>query len=138
LSYSILHTYIYISYITGLVISSIVHKTNEKETYERIVEDITAQEIEFMKMFEIDDGDGTIDHNEFTILTVIRIGATPPDLISKINERFKQLDRLHTGYLTYDDIVFGRKRRRQSKGTHGMGFLSSTMGKMKSWTRSDR
>lgn len=33
----------------------------DKSVFEKIVAAVTPEEIEFMKMFEIDDGDGTID-----------------------------------------------------------------------------
>lgn len=111
-----------------------MHKSNDTATYAKIVEDINPQEIEFMKMFEIDDGDGMIDKNEFIILTVIRIGATPPELIHSINERFKELDRNHTGLLQYDDVVFGRKKRRQSLLRRASRVLLSPV---KSWRGSE-
>lgn len=117
-----------------MTVSGIIHKSSANETYAKIVEDITPQEIEFMKIFEIEDGDGTIDRNEFVILTVVRIGATPPTLIHQINQRFKELDRNHTGVLRYDDVVFGRKRRSPGAVHEAVGKLTRII----SWKSSDR
>lgn len=83
----------------------------DKSIFEKIVAGVTEEEIEFMKIFEIDDGDGTIDSKEFIILTVVRIGAAPPQLINQIHARFDILDRQHKGKISYDDLILGRKKK---------------------------
>jgi hypothetical protein len=59
-----------------------------------------------------DDGDGTLDNREFIILTVVRIGAAPPSLISQINIRFEELDRRREGKIKYEDIVYGLRKKK--------------------------
>eukprot|EP00602_Paraphysomonas_sp_CaronLab_P009560 CAMPEP_0185020120 /NCGR_PEP_ID=MMETSP1103-20130426/2725_1 /TAXON_ID=36769 /ORGANISM="Paraphysomonas bandaiensis, Strain Caron Lab Isolate" /LENGTH=787 /DNA_ID=CAMNT_0027550835 /DNA_START=268 /DNA_END=2631 /DNA_ORIENTATION=- len=100
--------------ITAIAIGmllSFVLLTNDMTMYDKIMTPVSDRELEFMRIFGIDDGDGTLDNREFIILTVVRIGAATPLLISQINERFKELDRKHEGKIYYDDIVFGRKKR---------------------------
>jgi hypothetical protein len=80
--------------------------------FEKIVAAVSTEEIEFMKIFGIDDGDGSIDSKEFIILPVVRIGTAPPALIRQIRARFEILDRQQLGKIEYDDLVFGRKKRK--------------------------
>ena len=104
----------------------------DRNTFDKIVAGVTSEEIEFMKLFEIDDGDGTVDSKEFIILTVVRIGAAPPTLINTIHARFDMLDRQHTGRIKYDDIIFGRKKRPQRKS-----FGNSVSSLLRSWSSKD-
>ena len=73
------------------------------------------------------DGDGTIDNREFIILTVVRIGAAPPQLITQINERFRMLDRKREGRISYDDLVYGRKKPALSRQNSLHKVLSRTL-----------
>jgi Ca2+-binding EF-hand superfamily protein len=100
--------------LSGLVLSLLMEAPEDKSIFEKIVAGVTEEEIEFMKIFEIDDGDGTIDSKEFIILTVVRIGAAPPQLINQIHARFDILDRQHTGKIKYDDLIVGRQKRVKS------------------------
>ena len=95
----------------GMILSFIL-VSEDNSLLEKIVAEVTDEEIGFMKMFQIDDGDGTLDCREFIILTAVRIGAAPPALISQINERFAMLDRKHEGSIKYEDIVYGFKPKR--------------------------
>jgi len=115
----------------GLMLSLIMEAPDDQTIYEKIVANVTEEEIDFMKIFGIDDGDGTIDNREFIILTVVRIGAAPPELINQINERFRMLDRKHEGRISYDDIVFGRKNKPRPKGMQLLRSLSSSGDLMK-------
>jgi hypothetical protein len=65
---------------------------------------ITTDELEMMKSFGIEDGDGAIDKTEYAILVLVRIGALAPDLIRVINIRFQQLDVSKSGSITYADL----------------------------------
>mmetsp|Transcript_36369 Transcript_36369/g.67738 ORF Transcript_36369/g.67738 Transcript_36369/m.67738 type:complete len:1027 (-) Transcript_36369:288-3368(-) len=106
----------------GLLLSLMMEAPEDKSVYEKIVAGVTEKEIEFMKIFGIDDGDGTLDSKEFIILTVVRIGAAPPQLISQIHSRFAILDRQHKGKIDYDDLVLGRKRKLKKQGSFGDSF----------------
>ena len=85
--------------------------------FHQIVAPVTWEEISFMQEFEIEDGDGTIDCKEFMILAVVRIGSISPELIRRINERFKQLDRKRQGKIAYDDLIVGRRKSVGAKST---------------------
>lgn len=89
----------------GILVGVFMEAPEDKAIYEKIVADVTPAEVEFMKLFSIDDGDGTIDKKEFIILTVVRIGSISPMLVKKIHKRFKELDRRHIGKIYYSDIV---------------------------------
>ena len=107
----------------GLVLSLMMEAPEDKSVFEKIVAGVTEKEIEFMKIFEIDDGDGTLDSKEFIILTVVRIGAAPPQLINQIHARFAILDRQHAGKISYDNLVLGRaKRTRPRLDSFGQSF----------------
>lgn len=97
--------------VLGLLLSTVMEPPEDQSIFEKIVANVTQEEIDFMKIFGIDDGDGTIDNKEFIILTVVRIGAAPPHLINQINERFRMLDRKREGRISYDDLVYGRKKK---------------------------
>jgi hypothetical protein len=111
---------------TGLLLSTVMEPPEDQSIFEKIVANVTQEELDFMKIFGIDDGDGTIDNKEFIILTVVRIGAAPPHLITQINERFRMLDRKREGRISYDDLVFGRKKKITRQQSFKM-VLSRTM-----------
>lgn len=85
---------------------------DEDAVYKKIIAPLSPEEIEFMKMFGIDDGDGTLDIKEFIILTAVRIGGVSPGLITIIADRFKELDRGHQKSIAYEDIVSGYSTRK--------------------------
>ncbi len=66
---------------------------------------VTATELDMMKRFGLDDGDGKIDRGEFILLCAVRIGALSPDLIDTINRRFAELDVSGDGTLDYEEIL---------------------------------
>jgi hypothetical protein len=102
----------------GLVMSYLFTNPDEDAVYDKIIASLTPDEIDFMKMFEIDDGNGTLDIKEFIILTAVRIGSVSPDLITTIAERFKELDRDHQKSIAYADIVSGYTEiKRQARVT---------------------
>jgi hypothetical protein len=83
-----------------------MYSSDEKEIFEKIIADVTPQEIHFMKLFGIDDGDGRITNKEYVILIVVRIGAVRPELIRILHQRFKELDRKCAGFIEYDELMF--------------------------------
>jgi len=93
----------------GLIISFAMMSQDSDAYSEAICSVITDKELEFMKIFGIDDGDGTIDNREFIILIAVRFGAASPGLLAQIQERFEELDRERTGYIKYNDLIKGRR-----------------------------
>lgn len=65
---------------------------------------ITPDELDMMKTYGIEDGNGSIDKTEYAILILVRIGALAPDLIRVINTRFQHLDANKSGFITYSDL----------------------------------
>eukprot|EP00602_Paraphysomonas_sp_CaronLab_P009130 CAMPEP_0185028594 /NCGR_PEP_ID=MMETSP1103-20130426/14400_1 /TAXON_ID=36769 /ORGANISM="Paraphysomonas bandaiensis, Strain Caron Lab Isolate" /LENGTH=778 /DNA_ID=CAMNT_0027563057 /DNA_START=538 /DNA_END=2874 /DNA_ORIENTATION=+ len=94
----------------GLAVSSFFEPSNA-DLLNKLFADITQKEIELMQDFGIDDGDGQVDCAEFIILMVVRIGKATPELIMRINERFKELNRKKNDprRIHYDDIIRGRR-----------------------------
>lgn len=66
---------------------------------------VTEKELEMMKKFEIEDGDGEITRSEFILLCSVRLGIMNSDIIKAINDRYFELDVDEKGFLTYDDIL---------------------------------
>ena len=95
----------------GLIISFALISNDSNAYYEAVCSVITEKELEFMKIFGIDDGDGTIDNREFIILIAVRFGAASPGLLAQIKDRFEELDRERTGYIKYNDLIKGRRGR---------------------------
>jgi len=95
----------------GLLVTLCMDNPDDSAIFSKIVADVTQEEIDFMNIFGIDDGDGSVDNREFIILTVVRIGAAPPDLIVQINQRFQELDRKRQNKLLYDDLIYKRRRK---------------------------
>jgi len=73
------------------LISMAVDTPDEKFFYSKIAAPLTEKEIKFMQTFGIDDGDGLLDAKEFVVLTIIRIGNVPPQLVLEIIARFKDI-----------------------------------------------
>lgn len=94
---------------TGLIISFalISNAINSEAYHEALFSVITDKELTSMKIFGIDDGDGTIDNREFIILIAVRFGAASPGLLTQINDRFEELDRDRTGSIKYNDLIKG-------------------------------
>jgi Ca2+-binding EF-hand superfamily protein len=66
---------------------------------------VTEKELEMMKRFGLDDGDGYISRSEFILLCAVRLGAMDPDLIQAINDRFSQLDTNSEGCVEYAALL---------------------------------
>jgi hypothetical protein len=66
---------------------------------------VTTRELRMMQKFNLDDGDGEISRAEYILLCTVRLGALSPELIGKINERFKELDTSGDGVLSYAEIL---------------------------------
>jgi len=90
----------------GMVVSFTLAGSEERSIYENIMVAVTPQELEVMKSVGIGVTENTILKQDFIVLMVVRIGAATPDVVIKINERFKNLDRKKLGKISYDDIVF--------------------------------
>eukprot|EP00602_Paraphysomonas_sp_CaronLab_P011003 CAMPEP_0185020974 /NCGR_PEP_ID=MMETSP1103-20130426/3622_1 /TAXON_ID=36769 /ORGANISM="Paraphysomonas bandaiensis, Strain Caron Lab Isolate" /LENGTH=812 /DNA_ID=CAMNT_0027552209 /DNA_START=188 /DNA_END=2626 /DNA_ORIENTATION=- len=116
----------------GLILSMLILAPEDLSLLDKLSAPITTEEIEFMTTFGLEDGDGTIDKREFTVLTVVRIGAASPELIREINERFRMLDRRNHGQIKCDDIIHERRKRRLSS----QYIFSSLSRKMSTFTRS--
>jgi hypothetical protein len=71
---------------------------------EKVSARITNEELDMMKSFGIENGDGSIDKKEYVILILVRIGALAPELIRVINSRFQDLDVHNRGSITYADL----------------------------------
>ena len=63
---------------------------------------VTTEEIEKMKWYGIEDGSGAVDHKEYVILILVRIGAISPEVISVLHDRFDQLDKEKSGNISYE------------------------------------
>ena len=90
----------------GFLASLLLYSTDEQQVFRKIVADVTPQEIHFMKLFGIDDGDGRITNKEYVILIVVRLGAVRPEVISLLHQRFRELDRKGLGSIGYDELMF--------------------------------
>lgn len=75
------------------------------EAQKLIAAEVTLEELHMMQKFDLDDGDGQITRTEYILLCAVRIGALSPDLIEKINERFRALDTSGDGVLSYSEIL---------------------------------
>lgn len=93
--------------------------------FHQIIAPITSEEISFLQEFGIEDGSGSVDNKEFIIMAVMRIGGASPDLIKRINDRFKELDRKHVGKIAYDDILVGKKDPLTTQSSSGTSDSSS-------------
>ncbi len=70
-----------------------------------IKQKVSEKELEMMKKFGLDDGDGFITRSEFSSLCAVRLGAMDKGLIGAINERFGELDSGNDGCISYEDLV---------------------------------
>jgi hypothetical protein len=77
--------------VTASIISLTIDTPDEKYFYSKIAAPLTDKEIKFMLTFGIDDGDGLLDMKEFIVLSIIRIGNVPPQIVLDIIKRFKTI-----------------------------------------------
>eukprot|EP00603_Paraphysomonas_imperforata_P000212 CAMPEP_0114421914 /NCGR_PEP_ID=MMETSP0103-20121206/5333_1 /TAXON_ID=37642 ORGANISM="Paraphysomonas imperforata, Strain PA2" /NCGR_SAMPLE_ID=MMETSP0103 /ASSEMBLY_ACC=CAM_ASM_000201 /LENGTH=1036 /DNA_ID=CAMNT_0001590469 /DNA_START=406 /DNA_END=3516 /DNA_ORIENTATION=- len=98
----------------GLLMSLIIEASEDNLIFHRIIAPVTDDEIKFMQEFGIEDGDGKLDNKEFIIMAAMRIGGATPDLIRRINNRFKVLDRDNAGKVPYDEILTNGRNRLSS------------------------
>lgn len=87
-------------------IASMLITVGDPDEAEKIIAaKVTLKELRMMQKFELDDGDGEISRAEYILLCTVRLGALSPDLIGKINERYKILDSNGDGSLSYAEIL---------------------------------
>ena len=67
----------------------------------------------------------SLSKENFIVLMLVRIGAAPTQLIQKLHERFRTLDRKKEGRIAYDDIVYGRKKHPTHKQVITRMFMRS-------------
>jgi hypothetical protein len=89
----------------GSVASLLISVGDPDEAERAIAAKVTSEELHMMQKFDLDDGDGEISRAEYILLCAVRLGALSPELIGKINERFKQLDTSGDGALSYAEIL---------------------------------
>lgn len=66
---------------------------------------VTETELNMMKMFGLEDGDGEVDKAEFVILCMARMGAADPSIIQLIVDKFQSLDKSRDGSLSYAELM---------------------------------
>lgn len=89
----------------GNIAAMVITIGDPDEAEKTIGAKVTIQELHMMRRFDLDDGDGQISRAEYILLCSVRLGALSPDLISKINDRFKALDTSGDGMLSYAEIL---------------------------------
>lgn len=89
----------------GNIAAMVITIGDPDEAEKTIGAKVTIQELHMMRRFDLDDGDGQISRAEYILLCSVRLGALSPDLISKINDRFKTLDTSGDGMLSYAEIL---------------------------------
>jgi len=87
---------------------------------------ITEKELEMMRSFEIENGDGYITMSEFAVLMLVRMDAISTDMIKVINEWYHGLDPGDAGGISYDKltrshVVTGRSWRKKVAAVIGRG-----------------
>jgi hypothetical protein len=114
----------------GLMAHQIANIGKSDELEEKINAQVTEDELEMMTLLKIEDGDGSIDGTEFTILVLVRIGALNPDLIGVLYERFNDLDVKKEGKITYDDLQMKHEEGSSGamKGMVNMGKIHTRLG----------
>lgn len=81
--------------VSGALITMFIVNPNEMELHKKISAPLTSAEIQYMKSFGIDDGDGFISRKEYTMLTIIRIGRVNAEVVQQIRKQFKFLLMFH-------------------------------------------
>jgi Ca2+-binding EF-hand superfamily protein len=89
----------------GNIASMLITIGDPDEAEKIIAAKVTLEELNMMQKFDLDDGDGQISRAEYILLCTVRLGALSPELIGKINERFKELDTSGDGVLSTEEIL---------------------------------
>ena len=75
-----------------------------------IKQKVTRSELDMMKKFGLEDGDGKLDKSEYILLCCVRLGALHTGLVEEIDKRFATLDRNGDGLLTRSELLEELKR----------------------------
>jgi hypothetical protein len=89
----------------GTIASMLITMGDPAEAEKTIAARVTLEELSMMQKFDLDDGDGQISRAEYILLCTVRLGALSPELITKINERFIELDTSGDGVLSVEEIL---------------------------------
>lgn len=89
----------------GILSHQITSKGNVQLKVDKVNAQVTAEEVEKMKWYGIEDGSGAVDSKEYVILILVRIGAISPEVISVLQDRFDQLDTEKVGEIAYEVLM---------------------------------
>ena len=91
---------------SGALITMFIVNPNEMELHKKIGAPLTSDEIEYMKSYGIDDGDGFISRKEYTMLIIMRIGRVNVKIVDQIRRQFQDLLIFHgeKKYLSYEHL----------------------------------
>ena len=104
---------------TGVIAHAIVFSNESDDSLrQKMQARLTETELELMKIFGIDDGNGDIDPKEFVVLTLVRIGALEPELIKMIFGLYDSLAEDSKGVITYETL----QQMSISRGTSRKSF----------------
>lgn len=88
----------------GILAHQMANSGSAQLKIEKVNAHVTSEEIEKMKWYGIEDDSGAVDHKEYVILILVRIGAISPEIISVLHDRFDQLDEEKCGEITYEKL----------------------------------
>lgn len=94
---------------------------------EIINKSITTEELEMLKQFGFENGDGYIDRAEFMVLCLMRLQVVDPVAISIIQKRYELLDHSHTGLSDGDYNVRKEWRDSISKAVSSLKAHAKTL-----------
>lgn len=79
---------------------------NELELHKKISAPLIQDELEYMKSFGMENGDGFITRKEYTLLIIIRIGRVKATVVQQIRKQFQDLLAFHgeKKLLSYEDM----------------------------------
>ena len=66
---------------------------------------VDEKELDMMRMFGLENGDGEVDKAEFVILCMVRMGAANPQIINIMTKRYDELDTSGDGSVSYEELM---------------------------------
>ena len=110
----------------GLLAFALCRLSRESDFIEAMSSDISLEELEMMKLLDIDGNKNQVDLTEYVVLVLIRVKAVQPELIAAVLAHFQAIDEENEGHFTYDKIVSPSSAIKQSRFKKLMGNVLRT------------
>lgn len=87
-------------------LAALIVSSNKESQIQSVINstNISPKEVEMLAEINLDDGDRLLDKNEYALLTLVRLNMVDGDLITRLFDKFDQMDAKKAGVLPLHKI----------------------------------